>query len=329
MGLPQTDAVTLAADPIQLEPTYQSALSAFEALPEVRVLFDNGASTSPTGSATAGDPYPGFEQSFSTLPVPGTTAHWCYLGPGGTLAARPPARNGLNWYTSNARATPPDYPGNTGSGGLWSNASAWGWNWQQNPPGSAVSYVSAPLKTNMTVIGAGAVHLWVWSSTPNVDLQATISEVRPDGNETFVQNGRVRADERNLATTQNNMLDQRSTLLEPVLSMRASDVQPMPKGRFVEVVIPLYHEGHVYRAGSRIRVTTAAPNRTQLIRSFSQTEPACTAKVSVAFSKTMPSSLILPVVPSVSVPTGLPPCPSLRNEPCRPYVALSNRTSAR
>jgi uncharacterized protein len=328
MGLPQTDEVTLPADPIQLEPTYQSALSAFKALPEVRVLFDNGAGTSPTG--TAGDPYPGFEQSFSTLPAPGTTAHWWYLGPGGTLAARPPARKGINWHTSNAKATAPvDYPGNTGSGGLWSNASAWQWNWQQNPPGSAVSYVSAPLKTDTTVIGAGAVHLWVRSSMPNVDLQATISEVRPDGNETFVQNGWVRADERKLATTQNNMLDQKSTLLEPVLSMRASDVQPMPKGRFVEVVIPLYYEGHVYRAGSRIRVTIAAPNGTQPIWSFSQTEPAGTAKVSVVFSKTMPSSLILPVVPGVNVPTGLPPCPSLRNEPCRPYVALSNRTSAR
>ena len=189
--------------------------------------------------------------------------------------------------------------------------------------------MSAPLKTDTTVIGAGAVHLWVRSSTPNVDLQATISEVRRDGNETFVQNGWVRADERKLATTQNNMLDQKSTLLEPVLSMRASDVQPMPKGRFVEVIIPLYYEGHVYRAGSRIRVTIAAPNGTQPIWSFTQTEPAGTAKVSVAFSKTTPSSLILPVVPGVSVPTGLPPCPSLRNEPCRPCVALSNRTSAR
>jgi hypothetical protein len=28
------------------------------------------------------------------------------------------------------------------------------------------------------------------------------------------------------------------------------------------------------------------------------------------------------------VPTSLPPCPSLRNEPCRPYVALTNRAAA-
>jgi hypothetical protein len=32
----------------------------------------------------------------------------------------------------------------------------------------------------------------------------------------------------------------------------------------------------------------------------------------------MPSNLTLPVVPGVSVPSALPPCPSLRNEDCRP-----------
>lgn len=136
-----------------------------------------------------------------------------------------------------------------------------------------MSYVSAPLTTNTTVIGAGAVHLWLRSSTPAVDLQATVSEVRPDGNETFVQNGWLRANERKLDTTSNNLLDQRSTLLEPFLSMRASDVSPMPKNKFVELVIPLYCEGHAYRAGSRIRVTIAAPNGTQPIWAFSQTEP--------------------------------------------------------
>ena len=36
------------------------------------------------------------------------------------------------------------------------------------------------------------------SSSPDVDLQATITEVRPDGKETFVQNGWLRANERKL-----------------------------------------------------------------------------------------------------------------------------------
>jgi uncharacterized protein len=328
LGLPQSDIDTLPPDPIQLEPTYRSALSAFEALPEIRVLFDNGAGQSPTGQSTAGDPYPGFEQSFSKFPIPGTKARFWYLGRWGALRDAPPRGKGINRYTSNAKATSlTDYGTNTGTGGLWGNASQWQWQWQPNKPGTAVSYVSAPLKANTTVIGAGAVHLWVRSSTPDVDLQATVSEVRPDGNETFVQNGWLRANERKLATGTDDILHQRSTLLEPIPSMLSSDVTPMPKGRFVKVVIPLYYEGHVYRAGSRIRVTISAPNGTQPIWSFGETAPSGTSTVAIAFSRKMPSSLVLPVVPGVNVPTGYPACPSLRNEPCRRYVALANRAA--
>ena len=42
------------------------------------------------------------------------------------------------------------------------------------------------------------MQLWIKSSTPNVDLQVTVTEVRPDGKETFVQNGWLRASERKL-----------------------------------------------------------------------------------------------------------------------------------
>jgi uncharacterized protein len=320
MGLPKEDLVTLPPDPIQEEPTYEAALAAFEALPEIRVLFDNGAGTSPTGSTTPGNPYPGFEQSFSKFPIPGTKARSWYLGPDGSLTEQAPTAEGVDSYTSNANATPlTDYSTNTGSGGLWGDASQWEWSWTQPQAGSAVSYLSAPLTSDTTAIGGGAVHLWVKSSTPDVDFQATVSEVRPDGNETFVQDGWLRASERKLATSSDNMFKQKPTLLQPIPTFLASDVEPMPADEFVPVVIPLYFEGHVYRAGSRIRVTIAAPNGTEPVWSFSQTQPeGTTATEAIAFSPGMPSSLILPIVPGVNVPTGLPACPSLRNEPCRP-----------
>jgi predicted acyl esterase len=191
-----------------------------------------------------------------------------------------------------------------------------------------VSYRTAPLTTDTTMIGAGAVDLWVRSSTPDADLQATVSEVDPDGHETFVQNGWIRASERKLATGPDNILHQPSTTLEPIPSMLASDVRPMPPNQFVEVVIPLYFEGHAYRAGTRIRVTISAPNGSQPVWSFSQTAPAGTGQVSIAFSPTLLSNLILPIIPGLPVPTGIPPCPSLRNEPCRPYVPMVNRSVA-
>jgi predicted acyl esterase len=329
MGVPSTDQVTLPADPIQAIPTYAAALAAFRALPEVRVLFDNGAGDSPAGIFTPGNPYPGFERTFSTLPVPGTVARTWYLAPSGTLAARPARSDTVNWYRSEPRATGlTDYSGtNTSSGGLWGDAAQWSWNWRQNPRGTAVSYLSAPLTQNTTVIGAGAVHVWVRSSTPDVDLQATVSEVDPDGDETFVQNGWLRADERTLSTSTANELKQPSTLLAPTLSLGARDVTAMPKGRFVELVIPLYYEGHVYRTGSRIRLTISAPNGTQPVWSFAQTA-GNGARVSVEASPRLRSGLILPVVRGVSVPTPIPPCHSLRNEPCRTYAPSVNQSAS-
>jgi predicted acyl esterase len=329
LGVPKEDVVSLPPDPIQETRAYVKALSEFKKLPEVRVLFDNGAGASPSGNTTAGNPYPGFEQSFSSFPIPGTTARSWYLGPEGTLNEQPAAANGADSYTSNASATPlTDYSSNTGPGGLWGDAADWEWNWAQPVAGDVVSYVSAPLSSDTTAIGGGAVSLWVKSSTPDVDLQATVTEVRPDGNETFVQDGWIRASERKLATTSKNMFDEVPTQVQPIPTFLASDVQPMPADEYVPVTIPLYFEGHAYRAGSRIRVTIAAPNGTQPIWSFGQTQPeGTTANVSIAYGPSMPGSLTLPVVPGVNVPTGLPACPSLRNEPCRAYQAFVNNGS--
>jgi len=313
MGIP---GLTLPPDPIQLLPTYGSALAAFEAQKRIRVTFDSGA-----GGLSPGQPYPTFEASFSEFPIPGTKAKAWYLAPGGNLKPTKSAGKHADEFTWDASALPwQDFSGDTGSGegGLWTALPSY--HWEQSPPGSAVSYVTEPLGENTTVIGAGAVNVWVRSSSPNVDLQATVSEVRPDGKETFVQNGWVRANERKLDAT-------KSTALEPVLSLRESDVEPMPASEFVKVTIPLYYEGHAYRAGSRIRVTIAAPNGTQPIWDFEETEPAGKAQVAIAYSKQDPSNLLLPVVPGIDVPSALPPCPALRGEPCRDYVPLTNRAA--
>jgi predicted acyl esterase len=311
MGIP---GLTLPPDPIQLLPTYGLALAAFEAQKPIRVAFDSGA-----GGLSPGQPYPSSEASFSEFPIAGTKAKAWYLAPGGNLKSTKPTATHADEFTWDAGASPlQDFSGDTGSGagGLWTATPTY--HWEQSPPGSAVSYVTEPLGENTTVIGAGAVNVWVRSSTPNVDLQATVSEVRPDGKETFVQNGWVRANERKLDAA-------KSTPLEPVLSLREPDVEAMPPNEFAKVTIPLYYEGHAYRAGSRIRVTIAAPNGTQPIWGFEETEPAGNAQVAIAYSAQDPSNLLLPVVPGINVPSALPPCPGLRGEPCREYVPFTNR----
>jgi predicted acyl esterase len=288
-GIP---GVTLPADPIQAQPDYGAALAAFQAQPPVRVLFDNGA-----GGAAPFAPVAGFEQSFARWPLPGTRAQSWPLG-----------ASGFTWSRTSRPAT--SFTGNTASGpnGLWTATPSY--TWAQPPAGAVASWTTEPLAATTTVVGAGKVEATIATTVPDVDLQATISEVRPDGTETFVQSGWLRASLRKLDA-------RKSTALAPVLSLRRSDAAPLPKGKAVAVTIPLYYQGHAYRAGSRIRVTLGPPRGDQPVWSFANLVPKTgTPKVDVRSGR-----LTLPVVDGVAVPTPLPPCPGLRGEPCRPAPA--------
>ena len=81
-----------------------------------------------------------------------------------------------------------------------------------------------------------------------------------------MQSGWLRASLRKLDT-------RRSTPLAPLLSLRRKDDVPLPKGRFAKVTVPLYYQGHVYRAGSRLRVTLAAPRGDQPVWRFAELRP--------------------------------------------------------
>ena len=304
--------VTLPDDPIQAQPGYAQARAAFEQLPTVRILFDNGAGAAP------GFPVAAFEQSFARFPLPGTRARSWYLARDGALADARPAQRGADAFTWNKTARPAtSFSGNTGSGpgALWTAAPQY--DWTQNPAGTALSYVTAPLGDSTAVVGAGALRAWIRSSAPDVDLQVTVSEVRPDGKETFVQNGWLRASRRRLDR-------RKSTLLEPVPSFRRADVARLPRHRWAKVAVPLYYQGHVYRAGSRIRVTIAAPGGDQPLWAFGETRPRGPASVSVARTRRRASRLVLPVVAGIPARTALPPCPGLRGQPCRAYQPLAN-----
>src|SRR6185503_7718788 len=119
--------------------------------------------------------------------------------------------------------------------------------WKPVPKGKALAYATEPLTTDTVLAGTGSVDLWVRSSKPDVDLEATISEVRPDGEETYVQSGWLRASQRTLD-------DGASTALLPVQTHRRADVEPLPTGKATLVRVPIYPFAHAFREGSRIRL---------------------------------------------------------------------------
>jgi len=315
MGIQNAKLNDLPPDPVQAEPTYASALARFNRTPAITVGFDSGAAA---GNAP-GIPLPAFTATAPRFPFPGTQARSWSFAPGGKLAPSASSASGTDSFTYSSRqGTVTDYHGNTGAGGLWNTLPIY--DWVSPKAGNAASFVTDPLTSDTVVVGAGTASFWVKSTKPAVDLQATVTEVRPDGKEVYVQNGYLRGDASKLTPG--------STSLQASQTLRKADLIPLKANTWTHITIPLYYEGHAYRAGSRIRVIIGSIGGNQPIWSFGQPNATGAAKVTIGYSKTMDSKLTLPAVPGIQVPTPLPTnCNALRGEPCRSYAPFQNRGS--
>ncbi len=294
---------TLAPDRFTDQPDYASALRTYEAEPKVRMLFDVGAEKTPM---------PAFSTTSTAFPLPGTTATTWYLGGDGTLADTAPQGTGGDRFQYDPSAFPRTM---TSTGDDLTPT----YGWKPVPAGKALGYVTEPLTTDTVLAGTGSVDLWMRSSKPDVDLEVTISEVRPDGEETYVQSGWLRASQRALDTA-------KSTALHPVQTHTRADVAPLPTDAAALVRVPLYPFAHAFRAGSRIRIVVQPPGGNRPAWAFAALPG--TRTVTVSRSDAHPSKVVLPVVSGIDVSTPLPACGTLRGQPCRTYEPLKNRSAS-
>jgi hypothetical protein len=288
------------------EPTLAAARSAFEQQPRVRVLFDNGG-----GSAGPGAMQPVWSQDYAAWPPPQAKPTTYRLGGGGTLSPRRSASATVSFNPDPSARPVDDLP----TGSAWAALPAYQWVSASGSDG--VGFLSAPLTKDVVTVGPASLNLWVESTAADTDLQATISEVRPDGKELFVQTGELRASDRALDPTA-------STPTDPVPTYAADTAAPLPTGKFTEVRIPILPFAYAFRAGSRIRVSITAPGGDRPAWQFDTYATTGTVTDTVGFGAWHPSALVLSVVPGVTPPDAQPACPSLRGQPCRTYVAAAN-----
>ncbi len=274
--------------------------------PRVRVLFDNGWSSAGPGALG-----PVWEQDFSAWPPSQAVATREYLGPGGTLATSKVGSATVSFRPDPAARPRNDLP----QGNAW--AATPPYVWAPVTGSSGIGFISKPLTHDVVVVGPSALDLWVKSSVSDTDLQATISEVRPDGQEMYMTSGFLRASDRKLDPSL-------SSVLHPEPSYTKQDAAPLPKGRFTEIQIPLLPFAYAFRAGSRIRVTVEAPGGDRPSWEFATPETGGKVVDTVSLGGVEASSLVLPVIEGVTVPDTQPACPSLRGQPCRAYVAAGN-----
>jgi predicted acyl esterase len=304
----------LPADPYDGIFSYSDALVFFESSPRVRVLMENGA-----GSPVPGLPAPTFELGFDRWPPREIEPSTWYFGPEGSLTRR---RNrvagedeGFDSYAPDPEARPQQTLPGTGQSDSWRVLPAY--DWRPLFGDTAVAYATPPLVEDVVIVGPGNVDLWLRSSALDTDLQVTLSEIRPDGLETYVQSGWLRASHR-------RSHPRLRTRLEPWPTHLEVHAEAMPEGRFARVRVGLEASAHVFRAGSRIRVSIEAPGGDRTRWRFETFDTGGLVRNDVSRTHALPSRLVLPVVPGVDVPPELPPCPGLRGQPCRTYVPASN-----
>lgn len=285
--------------------SFDAALAAFEAEPPVRILWETGNAP----GAVPGAPLPAAESRYSAWPVPEARATTWYFRSHGQLSQH---RSASKDATDTFRPDPDARPRTSFTGdsdGIWKADPPYGWT----PVGrrSSLSYTTEPLDKALAMVGTGSVDLWISSTARDGDVQVTLSEVRPDGSERYVQNGWLRLSHRKVVKAH-------SSALSPFHSDLERDSEPMPKGTFVRARVAIFPFAYEFRAGSRLRLTIEAPGGDRPLWTFDTPRTHGSVTDRVARSAGRPSRIVLPVLPSLpALPEAPAPCPSLRAQPCR------------
>jgi hypothetical protein len=273
---------------------------------------DNGWQKTPkvqiwheTGINSSDDVEPSWVSSYRSWPLRTRTSR-LYLSSGHLLSGSRPAGS-----------QPPDsyhYPLPAGSmgdpQGMALAASAPSSNlWTKQPlaPGGNVTYTTPPLSHDVDIVGTSSLNLWLSSSATDTDLQVTVSEVRPDGQEQYIQRGWLRMSERKLGPG--------STATWPRPTYQQADVRPLVPAVPTYARIPIYPFEHVFRAGSSIRISVEAP--VGITGDFGFLFNPTPATDTVWHNRDHVSRWVFDTLPVTTPVPPLPACGSVVEEPCR------------
>ena len=290
-------------------PTFEAALAAYEAEPPGRIIFEAGGDP-----AAPGVPGGRFEIALESWPPPSAVAERWYLQEDGSLSPLAPA-------AADESATTFEHDNDQGDETYLVNGSFEGVlpniQWLPWQPGRQGVWVSEPVLEDRVMLGHGSADLWIQSTAEDADLEVTLSEVRPDGQESYISNGWLRASRRALDLAESSELKPKQTHVE-------SDAAPLPLGQWEPVRVEIYPFAHVLRAGSRLRISVSTPGGNKGRWEFDVLQFEEPVTHAIAHSAAFPSSVVLSVLPDVVAPAGHSACPGLRAQYCRDYVPHTN-----
>lgn len=283
--------------------SYEQALAQFESRPRVNVLLDlerGSGEVTNSGART--------KVRAADFPVPGSVEREYLLGSGGVLADASDATESTVSYRPDPSARRID-PGPA----LVDQPVPF--RWLPTAADAAVGFVTEPLAEPVVALGPAAASIALRSTAADTDISVTVSEVLPDGNEKLVGSGVQRASKRTVDPS-------RSTATRPAFTL--DRVTPLSGADVVDMVdVQIMPIGHVFRTGSRIRVSISAVNGERERWAFDSVDPADHSTLNtIQLGGAAPSSVTLTLAP-VAATSAPMPCPTTA-KPCRPYAAASN-----
>ena len=273
--------------------TFDEALARYNEDDPVRINWETGA---------AGGRNSAWTQTYASWPPPNQSAWRLHFDDAGTMGTTPDGDGGSVDYRYTPGVGTQARGGYKLTGDLPDETEG---DWSTRPPeGTVAMFESGALETDKLMAGSGSVDLLVSSTAPDTDFQVTLTEVRPDGREMFVQQGWLRASHRKEDPAHTNEL-------RPYQTHMVTDALPLVPGQPTEMRIEIFPFAHAFRAGSKIRLYVEAPHVQPDLWGF-----ALLPVPAINTIHTEGSSVALPVLEGDTAATALPAC-TIRNQPCR------------
>jgi predicted acyl esterase len=287
---------------------YDGVRAAYEAEPDVRVLFESGGVAENPGA-----PLHRFEASFDEWPPAVAATRTLYLGADGALVDAAPEAPGSASYTHDPEAGADTF---FGPKGYDTTVRLWDIDWRPFAKDAAATFTTPPLADDLILGGPGYLRLFLSSDAADVHVQVTLTELRPDGQEVLVTSGWHRVGHRTIDPEPSAGNYVHYTWLE-------EDFALLAPGEVIDTRVPIPSIAHVFRQGSRLRATVSTPGRNHGTWEFTNPAYGDVPPVhTVAFGGDTPSALVISTIPVSAItggviPEALPVCPGLRGQPCR------------
>ncbi len=281
---------------------YETARSRYEADAPIRVLYEVGAELRNL-------PEPRFAQSFNEWPIEETSILEFALGNSGSLeiGSRPTAEGSgvVGSFVSDPSEGSRLIIGATDQ--IWGSTP--NWDWPLADAANSARFVSDEFTNTVVLTGSSVAELRVQlpDGEPDADLEITLSDLAPDGSETFIQSGWLRLSRR-VGSADNTPLNHR-------ISNRESDIRPVDSGEVVDASIGTLAFAHVFRDGHRVVLTIDTPGASRAEWAFDVIPTPIRVEILAGSRVLLPQ--IDPDAFEVTVPTDSPACGTLRAQPCR------------